>query len=54
MDLLPLQDSDLENSMDCIVHGGSKESDMTEQFSFTHSLTHPKDISILADTHSLI
>ena len=27
----PLQDSDLENSMDCIVHGGGhKESDTTE------------------------
>ena len=26
----PLQYSGLENSMDCIVHGGCKESDMTE------------------------
>ena len=27
----PLQCSDLENSTDCIVHGGHKESEMTEQ-----------------------
>ena len=26
----PLQCSGLENSMDCIVHGGHKELDMTE------------------------
>ena len=26
----PLQYSGLENSMDCIVHGGSKESETTE------------------------
>ena len=26
----PLQYSGLENSMDCMVHGGHKESDMTE------------------------
>ena len=26
----PLQYSGLENSMDCVVHGGHKESDMTE------------------------
>ena len=26
----PLQYSGLENSMDCVVHGGRKESDMTE------------------------
>ena len=32
----PLQYSGLENSMDCIVHGGHKESDMIEQ------LTHPR------------
>ena len=32
----PLQYSGLENSMDCIVHGGLKESDMTEQPSHTH------------------
>ena len=31
----PLQYSDLENSMDCIVHGGLKKSDTTEQFSLT-------------------
>ena len=29
----PLQYPDLENSMDCIVHGGHKESYMTEQLS---------------------
>ena len=27
--------SSLENSMDCVVHGGHKESDMTEQLSLT-------------------
>jgi len=27
----PLQNSGLENSMDCIVHGGQKESDTTER-----------------------
>ena len=27
----PLRYSDLENSMDCIVHGGHKELDMTER-----------------------
>ena len=32
----PLQYSDLENSMDCIVHGCHKELDMTEQLSLTH------------------
>ena len=31
----PLQHSGLENSMDCIVHGGSKESDTTEQLSLS-------------------
>ena len=30
----PLQYSGLENPMDCIVHGVSKESDMTERLSF--------------------
>ena len=29
----PLQYSGLENSMDCIVHGITKESDMTERLS---------------------
>ena len=29
----PYQYSGLENSMDCIVHGGHKESDMTERLS---------------------
>ena len=29
----PLQYSGLENSMDCIVHGGHKESDKTERLS---------------------
>ena len=31
----PLQYSCLENSMDCIVYGGLKESDMTEQLSLS-------------------
>ena len=31
----PLQYSGLENSMDCIVHGGGKEADMTEQLSLS-------------------
>ena len=31
----PLQYSSLENSMDCIVQGGHKESDMTEQLSLS-------------------
>ena len=34
----PLQYSGLENSTDCIVHGGHKELDMTEQLSL-HSET---------------
>ena len=34
----PLQYSGLENPMDCIVHGVSKESDMTERL--TLSLSH--------------
>ena len=29
----PLQYSGLENSMDCVIHGGHKESDMTERLS---------------------
>ena len=42
----PLQYSDLENPMDrgawrATVHGIAKESDMTEQLTLTHSLTHP-------------
>ena len=36
----PLQYSGLENSMDCIVHGGHKESDATEPF------TRPQGISV--------
>ena len=31
----PLQYSGLENSMDCIVHGGHKELDMTEEISLS-------------------
>ena len=31
----PLQYSGLENSMDCIVHGGHKESDVTEHLSLS-------------------
>ena len=33
----PLQYSGLENSMDCIVHGGSKDLDMTEWLSLSLS-----------------
>ena len=29
----PLRYSDVKNSIDCIVHGGRKESDMTERLS---------------------
>ena len=36
----PLQYSGLENSMDCTLHGGRKESDATEPF------THPQGISV--------
>ena len=32
----PLQYSGLENSMDCIAHGGHKESDTTERLSLSH------------------
>ena len=32
---IPLQYSGLENSTDCIVHGGLKESDMTEDVIYT-------------------
>ena len=32
----PLQCFGLKNSMDCIVHGGRKELDMTEQLSLTY------------------
>ena len=32
----PLYYSYLENSMDCIVHGGHKESDTTERLIFYH------------------
>ena len=35
----PVQYSGLENFMECVVHGGRKESDMTEQLSLTHSCT---------------
>ena len=31
----PLQYSGLENSMDCIVHGGHKESDTTKRLSLS-------------------
>ena len=36
----PLQYSGLENAIDRIIHGGRKESDMTERLSLPHSLTH--------------
>ena len=32
----PVQYSGLENSMDCIVHGGHKQSDTTERLSLHH------------------
>ena len=32
----PLQNPGLENSRDCKVHGGCKESDMTEHLSLSH------------------
>ena len=32
----PLQYSGLESSMDCTVHGGHKELDMTERLSLAH------------------
>ena len=32
----PLQYSDMENSMNCIVHGGHKDSDTTELLSLSH------------------
>ena len=41
----PLQSSGLENSMDYIVHGGRKELDTTEQFSFFTSLLLRKKIA---------
>ena len=34
----PLQYSGLENSMDCIVHGVSRESNMTERPSLSHHI----------------
>ena len=44
----PLQYSGLENSMDCIVHGAHKASDMTEQLSLNTSgdSDHQEDPSI--------
>ena len=33
----PLQYSGLENSMDCVVHGGHKKSDMTERLSLSNT-----------------
>ena len=36
----PLQYSVLENSMDCIVHGGHKQSDATEQLSLSLSISY--------------
>ena len=35
----PLQYSDLENSVDCIVHGVAKSRTLTEQLSLSHSIT---------------
>ena len=42
----PLQYSGLDNSMDCIIHGGHKESDMTEWLSLSYII---KRIIILMD-----
>ena len=35
----PLQDSGLENPVDCMVHGGRKKLDMTEQLSLSLSFS---------------
>ena len=35
----PLQYSGLENSMDCTIHGGHKESDTTEQLAISFTFT---------------
>ena len=37
----PLQCSDLENSVDCIVHGVVKSRTLTEQLSLSHSTITP-------------
>ena len=44
----PLQYSDLENSMDCIVHGGLKKSYTTEQFSLTTGNSLNKRVNVHA------
>ena len=41
----PLQYSGLENSMDCIVHGGHKESDTTERLSLQMALRTRKGLN---------
>ena len=46
----PHQYSGLENSMDCIVHGGHKESDMTEWLSL--HLIHTRGIYLYVYTHT--
>ena len=49
----PLQCSDLENSMDCIVHGGHKESDTTERLS-QFTATQTTDLLVACNkSHSL-
>ena len=42
----PLQYSGLENSMDCIVYGGLKESEMTEPLSLSLSAFHYTDVTV--------
>ena len=44
----PLQYLDLENSMDCIVHGSLKKSDTTEQFSLTTGNSLNKKVNVHA------
>ena len=52
----PLQYSDLENSMDFIVHGGHKELDMTEQLSlhFTFSSVRGFPLSFSTSSQALV
>ena len=44
----PLQYSGLKNSLDCIVHGGLKESDMTEQ------LSSPLPMLVMIQLHNIL
>ena len=49
----PLQYSGLENSMDCIVHGGHKEPDMSERFSHIHQQTDQSRKKVYKETVAL-